>query len=105
MRVLIDECLPRALKGYISEHECATVQQMNWAGKKNGELLAAADSQFDVLLTIDGGMQYQQNLTGRHIAIVVISARSNQLEDLLPMMAEVASAIKDVRSGQVLRIE
>src|SRR6267142_3529244 len=74
MKVLIDGCAPRALKGFLSKHgqESLTVQEAGWSGKENGELLAVAETQFDVLVTVDTNLRYQQNLTGRRIAIVVL---------------------------------
>lgn len=67
MRVLIDECAPRDLKFFLSQegYDCATVQEVGWSGKENGELLARADGHFDVLVTLDRNLRYQQNLTGR----------------------------------------
>jgi hypothetical protein len=62
MRLLIDECLPRALKRLLAEHTCRTVQEMGWAGKKNGLLLSLADREFEVLITMDQGFEYQQKL-------------------------------------------
>jgi predicted nuclease of predicted toxin-antitoxin system len=64
MRVLIDECTPRALKKFLMDqgHECRTVQESGWAGKQNGELLGLAETAFDVLVTIDTNLRYQQNL-------------------------------------------
>lgn len=81
MRVLIDECAPKALKTFLSErgHEAMTVQEAGWAGKENGELLALAEKAFDVLITIDTNLRYQQNLRKRRIASVVQRARSNSL--------------------------
>ena len=72
MRVLIDECAPRALKPYLSkeDYECRTVQEAGWAGKENGDLLSLAEDAFDVLITLDTNLSYQQNLAGRKIAIV-----------------------------------
>jgi predicted nuclease of predicted toxin-antitoxin system len=79
MRVLLDECTPKALKKALAAygHECRTVQESGWAGKKNGELLTLAESFFDVLLTVDTNLRYQQNLQGRKIAIVVLQSSSN----------------------------
>lgn len=64
MRVLIDECAPRALKGYLSKHghESLTVQEAGWSGKENGELLAVAEAEFDVLVTVDTNLRYQPKL-------------------------------------------
>ena len=68
MRVLLDECLPRKLKSELAEHEVRTAQEQGWAGLKNGELLKVADRSFDVLLTVDRNIAFQQNLKGMRIA-------------------------------------
>jgi predicted nuclease of predicted toxin-antitoxin system len=84
MRILIDECAPRALKKHLINqgHECRTLQEAGWSGKENGELLSLAEATFDVLVTVDTNLQYQQNLTRRKIAIVVVQSSSNRLEHL-----------------------
>ncbi len=74
MRLLIDECLPRALKLHFRGHACHTVQEMGWSGKKNGALLDAAERDFDVLVTIDQGIQRQQNLANRKLAPLALAA-------------------------------
>jgi predicted nuclease of predicted toxin-antitoxin system len=82
MKVLIDECLPRKLKNHLPGHECQTVPEAGWAGRKNGELLLLADeSGFEVFLTLDRGIEYEQNLRGRKIAIILLTARSNQVTE------------------------
>ena len=60
MKVLLDENLPRKLAEHLAGHECRTVVVCGWSGKKNGELLALADSQFDALLTLDKNLPYQR---------------------------------------------
>jgi predicted nuclease of predicted toxin-antitoxin system len=79
MRVPIDECSPTALKRDLADHgdECRTVQEAGWAGKKNGELLDLAERRFDVLVTLDTNVQYQQNLAVPKIAVVVFRSSSN----------------------------
>lgn len=62
MRILLDECLPRKLKKDLIGHDVLTVPEMGWRGVKNGELLRRAKNSFDVFVTIDQGLQYQQNL-------------------------------------------
>src|SRR6266403_1407223 len=64
MRVLIDECAPRALKKHLTHHghECLTLQEAGWSGKQNGELLSLAEAAFDVFVTVDTNLRYQQNL-------------------------------------------
>ena len=78
MRILIDECAPRALKKHLTGHgyECVTVQETSWSGKQNGELLGLAEPTFDVLVTLDTNLELQQNLAGRRIAAVILRAVS-----------------------------
>jgi hypothetical protein len=104
MRVLIDECLPRALKRLLIEHECRTVQEMGWSGKKNGLLLSLAEPEFDVLLTMDQGIEHQQNFSKLEIAILALSAKSNQIEDLSPILSAALATLKDIRPGQFIKI-
>ena len=67
-----------------SGFDCTTVQEAGWSGKENGELLALADASFDVVVTIDRNLRYQQNLTGRKIALLIVRARSSRVVDLEP---------------------
>ena len=75
MKVLLDENLPRKLAGHLVGHECRTVVVCGWSGKKNGDLLALADPQFDVFLTLDKNLPYQQNLDTKRIAVLIVRAR------------------------------
>lgn len=106
MKILIDECSPKALKRHLAGHghECVTVQEAGWAGKKNGELLDLAEPLFDVLVTLDANVQYQQNLAGRKIAVVVLHSSSNRLEHLRQYFPECVSAIEKIKPGQVARV-
>ena len=89
MRVLLDECLPRRLKRQLAGHEARTAPEMGWATKRNGELLALAVGEFDVFLTADRNLSYQQDLSSFDIAVVVLIARSNRLDDLRPLVPRV----------------
>jgi predicted nuclease of predicted toxin-antitoxin system len=106
MKVLIDECSPKALKRHLADHghECVTVQQAGWTGEKNGELLNLAEPLFDVLVTLDTNVQYQQNLAGRKLAVVVLHSSSNWLEHLRQYFPESVSAIQKIKPGQVVRV-
>lgn len=76
MKILLDECLPRKLKYSFAEHECETVPEAGLAGETNGRLLSLAEfAGFDLFLTMDKGLPYQQNLSGRRIAVVIFRAR------------------------------
>ena len=84
MKILLDECIPRKLKYSLPDHECRTVPETGLAGKKNGSLLDLAESGgCEIFVTMDKGLQYEQNLAGRNIAILILRAKSNRLVDLL----------------------
>jgi predicted nuclease of predicted toxin-antitoxin system len=88
MRVLIDECLPAGLKESFAAlgHECQTVRRAGYGAKKNGELLSLIEGQWDVLVTNDRNIKYQQNMSSRNVSILVLCAKSNRIQDLLPLM-------------------
>jgi len=105
VRVLLDEQLPRRLARELAGHEVHTVQQQGWAGLKNGELLQrAADAGFEVFLTADQNLQYQQNLARARIGVVVLIALSNKIQDLLPLVGAALEAISRSQAGEVLRV-
>lgn len=105
MRVLIDECVDERLRIHLTGHDCQTARYAGFAGLKNGEILAAAEAaQFDVFLTKDQGIEYQQNLAGRRIAIIIFRTKSNRLSDLLPHVPDCLSHIAYIRPGQIVKI-
>jgi hypothetical protein len=104
MRVLIDECLPRKLKQELPEHDAKTVPEMGWAGKKNGELLRLMTGHFDVFITIDQNLTYQQNLEGATIGVVTLAAPSNRLTDLLPLVPRLKAVLQTIEPGNLVRI-
>ena len=104
MRILFDECTPRLLARHLPGHEVATVRQIGWAGKRNGELLELAEREFDVLLTVDQNMEHQQNIGAFDLAVVVIVAPNTRIPTLMPMMPRVANAIESARAGQIIRV-
>ena len=102
MRILLDECVPRPLKRELPGHVVATVTEMGWSGRRNGELLRLmAAERFDVLLTVDQNVEYQQNLSGSNVGVVVMAAPTNRLEDLLPLMARVREVVATSEPGRV----
>jgi hypothetical protein len=105
MRILLDECMDERFRKSFPGHDCQTVKYAGFAGRKNGALLSAAEvAKFDVLLTVDRGFEYEQNLAGRKIAILIVSAESNRLRDLLPLVPDILVALESLQPGQVLRI-
>ena len=106
MRVLLDECLPRRLVKALEEFDVHTVPDAGWAGKKNGELLRLAASSFEVFVTMDRNLQYQQNLQVTSIGVIVLKCRSNRYDDLLPLIPKLVDALgRDADPGQVVTIE
>ena len=104
MLVLLDEQLPRHLAREIGGHNVSTVQQRGWAGLKNGELLrVAADAGFEVLVTADRNLQFQQNLSLSRLGIILLIAPSNALEDILPLVPNLLATILKASPGRLLR--
>lgn len=93
MKVILDECLPKRLGKHIPGHDVTTVPNAGFAGLSNGDLLRAITAKFDVFVTIDGNLEYQQTLQDYSILIIVLKARSNRLDDLLPLAPKIASSL------------
>jgi predicted nuclease of predicted toxin-antitoxin system len=104
MKVLLDECVPRKLGRELAEHEVLTVTEHGWSGIKNGKLLALAEAEFDVFLTVDQNLKYQQNLKTFDIGIILLVARNNRLKTLLPLMNETREALEKIKAGDFIRI-
>jgi hypothetical protein len=106
VRVLLDEQLPRHLARELRGHDVSTVQQKGWAGLKNGELLRrAGDAGFEVFVTADRNLEFQQNLSQTLLGVVFLIAPSNALEDLLPLVPGLLAAIPKCSAGKILRVE
>ena len=105
MRVLIDECVDEQLRNHLTGHDCQTARYAGFAGLKNGQILDAAEAaKFDVFLTRDQGIEYQQNLSNRRIAIIVFRTKSNRLRDLLPHIPTCLSHVASIQPGQIVKI-
>ena len=105
MRVLLDECVDEQLRHHLPGHECQSVRYAGFTGLENGELLKQAEAaKFDVVLTVDRGFEYQQNLAERQIALIVFCGKSVLFEDLLPLMTACLDRLKIIRPGEVIRI-
>ncbi len=104
MKVLLDECVPRKLRRELENHEVFTVTERGWSGIKNGNLLALAAPEFDVFLTIDQNLKYQQNLKNFNIAIILLIARNNRLKTLLLLVPEVKEALSNIAKGDLIHI-
>ena len=104
MRILIDECLDWRLCRALREHECASIHQMGWGGLTNGMLLGKAQESFDVLLTGDRNLTFQQDVTRFRIAVIVLEARSTRLIDTLKLMPQVLRILPTVKPSEVVRV-
>jgi hypothetical protein len=106
MRILLDECIDERFRILFPDHDCQTARYAGFAGLKNGELLVAAEkAEFDAFLTVDQGIEYQQSLSGRKIAAIIIRAKSNRLKDLLPLVPRCLALLSSIHPGQVVTIE
>jgi predicted nuclease of predicted toxin-antitoxin system len=105
MRVLLDENLPHSLRRLFEDSiEVITVGYKGWQGKTNGELLHMAANEFDVFITMDGSIPYQQNLETIQISIILLKAYSNRDEDLAPLIPQVNSILKTLKKGEVVSV-
>ena len=105
MKILLDECLPLDFRHSFPGHDAHTAEWAGMKGKKNGELLRDAElAGYDVLLTVDKGMPHQQTLVGRSLSIMAIRSRTNQLEDLPPLVDEILKALAKTTPGQIVQV-
>ena len=100
MKILLDECVDRRFAKELPGHFVKTVPQMGWATIKNGELLVLAEKEFDVFITVDRNLSFQQNLPKFNIAVLVLQARSNRLADLKPLAPKVLSVLPSLTKGK-----
>jgi predicted nuclease of predicted toxin-antitoxin system len=102
VKILLDECIDRRLAKDIAGHEVKTVPQMGWATIKNGELLALAEKDFEVFVTVDRNLSFQQPLPRYTIAVIVLRARSNRLQDLRPLVPQLLEMLPTAKGGEAL---
>jgi hypothetical protein len=99
--VLVDECVDWRLSRDLVGHDIKTARQMGWSTIRNGELLASAAKEFDVFVTVDRNLSFQQNLPAFSIAVIVLRARTNRLSDLRPLVPDLLAAISTAKPGAV----
>lgn len=100
----MDECIDRRLASELLEHDVSTVPGMGWAGLKNGRLLTEAQKQFDVFVTVDRNLSFQQHLPSFDIAVVVLSAPTNRLQDHIPLIPRVRSLLTNLQLGSAVTV-
>ena len=104
MRVLLDEHLPIDLATALHGHDADTVVGRGWAGVRNGELLKRMRGEYDALLTMDRGLEFQQNISALPFAVILVRAASNRLIHLRPLVPSILEAIAATKPGQLHRI-
>ena len=106
MKILLDECVTKSLKKHLENHDVYTVADMNWLGKKNGNLMRCAiEEGFDILLTIDKNLQFQNNMNDYKIAIVIFDTFNSKLESILKFIPDFEKQIDRYEKGKVYLIE
>jgi predicted nuclease of predicted toxin-antitoxin system len=105
MKLLLDENLPHQLRHEIPGHDCSTVAYMGWSGIENGELLRrAASAAFDALLTKDANVQFEQNLVNLPLAVVVVHAASNDIDDIRPLLPALLQALAALPPNEIMHV-
>ena len=103
MKILLDECVPWPMRKFLAGHECSAAQQRGWGGIKNGDLIGLAEKEFDLFITSDQNIRYQQNLAGRQIAILELS--TNDLRRIQAAELLIQSAIETIQPREFRRLE
>lgn len=104
MKVLLDECLDWRLRRDLPDHEVKTVQELGWAGIKNGRLLALAQGSFQVFITGDRNLSFQQNVASFSLVVVVLKAESIRLIHTRPLMPKLLAMLPSLKPGQIVSI-
>ena len=105
MRILLDECVNQRLRNNFPNHDVQSAQYAGLAGLKNGDLLNAAESAgFEVLLTVDRGFEYEQNLSGRRIAVVIFCTKSIAYEELSALIPACLGRLESIQPGEIATI-
>jgi len=102
LKILLDESVPHVVQTLLSHLAIRTVQDMGWTGTKNGELLRRAEAEFEVFVTADQQLRYQQNLSGRKLAIIVIP--TNQVRSVVALLPKIEESMKQAQPGTYLEI-
>lgn len=105
MKILLDECVTKHLKSHLTDYEVYTVREMKWGGIKNGKLMTlCVENNFDILLTIDKNLQYQQNLDKYPVTVVVLNSFTSKVEDLVTFLPSFRSQINSLQKHKAYLI-
>ena len=102
MKIIIDECVPHIVKRRLPQREIKTVQEMGWAGVKNGKLLKLVEAEFDVFITSDKNLRYQQNLQNRKMAILLLP--TNQIPIIINLLPQIDEELEKMKSGDFVEL-
>lgn len=103
-KLLLDECVDWRLSRHLRPHSVATVAKAGWSGVKNGRLLRQAEADFDILITVDRNLSFQQRVIDFRLAVIVLKAPSNRLQDLLPLVPQILETAVAIAPGSVVVI-
>ncbi|HEX9930380.1 MAG TPA: DUF5615 family PIN-like protein [Pyrinomonadaceae bacterium] len=104
MKVLLDECVTHYLKRDFVGHDVFTVEEAGFKGLKNGQLLQAASGKYDVLITVDRNLQYQQNLKNIGVAVIILKAQRSTYPMLKPLMPQVLLLLGRTKEGEIVTV-
>lgn len=105
MKIFLDHCAPKRLMYLLTDdHEVNTAQRMGWADKKNGILLSLVEPSFDVFLTVDQNIKYQQNISARSLRFIVLIGSDNRHETLAPLIPKVKEALPTAAPGKIIEL-
>ena len=105
MRVLLDESLPDELRSEIAGHEVFVVREFGWSGLKNGELLRRSAGRVDAFVTADQNLEYQQNLRNLPVAVMILIAKSNRIQDVRPLIPRLLEHLANLAPRTLVRVE
>lgn len=101
MRILLDECVDWRLLRDLANHDVKTVKQLGWTEVHNGALLSLASKEFQVFVTVDGNLPYQQNVASIGLAVIVLRARTTRLPDLRELVPALEAALRNAKKGEI----
>ena len=104
MRIILDECLPRRLLRDLPDHVVTTVPRQGWAGVTNGALLKRIEPDFDVFVTMDSNIVYQQNLNELQICLIILHGPNSRYETLQPLLPQIQEAMTLAKPGSVFHL-
>ena len=104
MRILLDECVNAGVSNALPGHAVKTVAQTGWCGTADGPLLVLAQEQFDVFVTIDRSLEYQQNCKRFDLGFIIVHVRSNEISSYLHLFAQIKEAAEKVRAGEMIHV-